>query len=97
MESLAAKTLSVNSHSMHCLSLPVVDRRTGRMEAHTMNTSTNDCLVDYLLSDQRGFQCPAEFSQSQLSPITTAAESVRAAFYIVARSEPHAGTHNAAT
>lgn len=53
---------------MHCVSLPlVIDRRTGRLEAHTMNTSANDCLVDYLLSDQRGFPCPAEFSNPSYS------------------------------
>lgn len=68
-ESLAPNPLSVISHSNAlCVSSTVViDRRTGRLEAHTMNTSANDCLVDYLLSDQRGFPCPAEFSNLSYS------------------------------
>lgn len=43
------------------------------------------------------FSMPRWVFLSQLFPITDAAESARAAFYIVARSEPQARTQNAAT
>lgn len=69
MESLAPNPLSINSHSnaLCVCSTVVIDRRTVRLEVHAMNTSANDCLVDYLLSDHRGFPCPAEFSNPSYS------------------------------